>query len=571
MTHPQTTTTARGRFRTWRRSRPFWGGLLTILAGLELFGSGQLDLGHIHLQFGVQGMQATIIPLVLVLLGVLVWAMPVHRVFYGVIALVLSVYSLIGVNLGGFVIGMILGIVGAVVTVSWLPRDRPSDAGHAGLAGHADDATEVLPRATGSGAATDDSPHGDVGSLFPALDDAAAPRPFSVAPAEPGAAPVPGSSSPLGPRAGRRASHRVSALGVGILASVLGAGLASSGAVPAQAATSGASTGVLCDLLAIACAPAAPSDASTPAPTPTPTPTDGASGDVAPGATTGSDDPSSDEAGAGSDDAPATASGGTHDADQQGAPVDAASQAASDGDGDGTSSGHAGTSGGAASAGGAGEDGAGTAVGTGAGGSGSTGAAGTSGTAGADTSGTSDAQSAAKNAAPDAATAETPDETPSAADDAINALLTAVPAPHLPQTADQPVAPRLAAHLSGTALQLTNSHFVGNATLRRPDGSTVTAMKFVADKVVVPGFTLDVPNGDGHGLIGESSQMTESGHVVLYATKLTGSLLGVKVTFTPGATPPPLIPLPSLDDPRIELVANLADSNTQEGSHQYLY
>jgi uncharacterized YccA/Bax inhibitor family protein len=47
---------------------------------------------------------------------------PQHRLFYGVISLVVSVYSLIGVNLGGFVIGMLLGAVGGFLTVAWAPK-----------------------------------------------------------------------------------------------------------------------------------------------------------------------------------------------------------------------------------------------------------------------------------------------------------------------------------------------------------------------------------------------------------------------------------------------------------------
>jgi hypothetical protein len=39
-----------------------------------------------------------------------------------VIALAVSVYSLIGVNLGGFMIGMLLGSVGGILVVSWMPR-----------------------------------------------------------------------------------------------------------------------------------------------------------------------------------------------------------------------------------------------------------------------------------------------------------------------------------------------------------------------------------------------------------------------------------------------------------------
>ena len=109
-------------FRTWRRQRPFVGGVLTALGGIEMFFSGQLDIGKIHVQLGIEGLQATIIPILLVLLGVLVIAMPAHRIFYGVIALAVAVYSLVGVNLGGFFIGMLLSTVGGILTVAWMPK-----------------------------------------------------------------------------------------------------------------------------------------------------------------------------------------------------------------------------------------------------------------------------------------------------------------------------------------------------------------------------------------------------------------------------------------------------------------
>jgi hypothetical protein len=112
----------RTEFRVWSKQRPFVGGVLTILAGIEMFFSGQLDVGHIHVQVGVEGFQATVIPIALVLLGLLVIFMPVHRIFYGVISLVVAVYSLIGVNLGGFFVGMLLASVGGILIVSWMPK-----------------------------------------------------------------------------------------------------------------------------------------------------------------------------------------------------------------------------------------------------------------------------------------------------------------------------------------------------------------------------------------------------------------------------------------------------------------
>jgi hypothetical protein len=107
-------------FREWRRGRPFVGGVLVAVGGVELFFSGQLDIGHLHVQLGIEGMQATIIPVLLVLLGILAIAMPAHHVFYGVIALAVSMYSLIGVNLGGFLVGMLLSTVGGILVVAWM-------------------------------------------------------------------------------------------------------------------------------------------------------------------------------------------------------------------------------------------------------------------------------------------------------------------------------------------------------------------------------------------------------------------------------------------------------------------
>ncbi|MEZ3161684.1 DUF6114 domain-containing protein [Microbacterium sp. BWT-B31] len=114
---------APGRLRRWSADRPFVGGVLIALAGIEVFLSSQLDLGNIRVQLGIEGLQATIIPIALVLLGVLIIAMPVHRIFYGVLALAVAVYSLVGVNLGGFFVGMMLGCVGGILAVAWLPTD----------------------------------------------------------------------------------------------------------------------------------------------------------------------------------------------------------------------------------------------------------------------------------------------------------------------------------------------------------------------------------------------------------------------------------------------------------------
>ena len=111
-------------FNHWRLQRPFIGGVLAVIGGIELFFSGQLDLGNIQIQFGIEGLQATVIPITIVILALLAIFRPTHHMFYGLIALVLAVYSLIGVNLGGFIIGMLLSTIGAILIVAWMgPRE----------------------------------------------------------------------------------------------------------------------------------------------------------------------------------------------------------------------------------------------------------------------------------------------------------------------------------------------------------------------------------------------------------------------------------------------------------------
>lgn len=134
-------------FRYWRRQRPFIGGMLVALGGVELFFSGQLDTGNLHIQLGIEGLQATIIPIALAALGLIAIAMPAHHVFYGIIALVIAIYSLIGVNLGGFLLGMLLATIGAILVVAWMgPPATPAAA-----ADTAPGSAAAAEKATGNG------------------------------------------------------------------------------------------------------------------------------------------------------------------------------------------------------------------------------------------------------------------------------------------------------------------------------------------------------------------------------------------------------------------------------------
>ena len=116
-------------FRRWRRGRPFWGGVITILSGVVFFLSGHITFGGIKISFGPEEFLGWVIPLLLVLCGLLMLLTPAQRIFYGVLAAAISVGGLLGLNLGGFIVGMLLGMVGGALGASWAPVQLPPDAG----------------------------------------------------------------------------------------------------------------------------------------------------------------------------------------------------------------------------------------------------------------------------------------------------------------------------------------------------------------------------------------------------------------------------------------------------------
>ena len=118
-------TRLRNGFRQWRRTRPFWGGLFLLLSGVEYYVSAHMDLTPIKVSFGSQGFLSWLIPLAILLCGVLTWLSPGQRIFYGIIGAATAVAGLIGLNLGGFFVGMLLGIAGGALAVAWVPMPAP--------------------------------------------------------------------------------------------------------------------------------------------------------------------------------------------------------------------------------------------------------------------------------------------------------------------------------------------------------------------------------------------------------------------------------------------------------------
>jgi len=110
-------------WRRWRHSRPFWGGLFVLLGGSVILLSERAPLPLI-VHIGIQGLAGYLVPAVLVLCGLLLWFNPGQRVFYSLLSVLLALTSWITSNLGGFFVGMLLGVLGGSLAFAWQPRDN---------------------------------------------------------------------------------------------------------------------------------------------------------------------------------------------------------------------------------------------------------------------------------------------------------------------------------------------------------------------------------------------------------------------------------------------------------------
>ncbi|GAA4915776.1 DUF6114 domain-containing protein [Streptomonospora salina] len=123
--------TARAAFRQWRGSRPFWGGLLIVLSGAVIVAAPALNPLDLIVKQGVAGISGYFAGLLLMAVGVLAWLQPPQRFFYGIAAMLLALVSFVTSNFGGFVFGMLFGLVGGALTASWVP-DRARAAASPG-------------------------------------------------------------------------------------------------------------------------------------------------------------------------------------------------------------------------------------------------------------------------------------------------------------------------------------------------------------------------------------------------------------------------------------------------------
>lgn len=107
-------------FRRWRHTRPFWAGVLVILGGIVIIAyplGPPLDM----LALGSAALTGVAIGLILVIGGLFFFFAPDQRMFIAIVLMIWSVLSLVASNLGGFLLGMMLGMVGSSMAFGWKP------------------------------------------------------------------------------------------------------------------------------------------------------------------------------------------------------------------------------------------------------------------------------------------------------------------------------------------------------------------------------------------------------------------------------------------------------------------
>ncbi|MFF3114324.1 DUF6114 domain-containing protein [Kitasatospora sp. NPDC057904] len=127
-------------FRAFRRTRPFWGGLLAMIAGVPIlyFPYAHLALGSVTIAMSTTaGAGSLLIGILMIILGITGWFQPAVRVFAGIATILLTLVSIPMSNLAGFGMALLPGLIGGGLLVSWAPLPEPEAAAENAVAENA--------------------------------------------------------------------------------------------------------------------------------------------------------------------------------------------------------------------------------------------------------------------------------------------------------------------------------------------------------------------------------------------------------------------------------------------------
>ena len=89
-----------------------WGGMM---------GPG---FGMMGFAFGMMGFLGLIFGVIVIISALMVNSKPQEHTTWGTLVLIFSVISIFGSAMGGFGIGLILGIIGGILAITWKPPEK---------------------------------------------------------------------------------------------------------------------------------------------------------------------------------------------------------------------------------------------------------------------------------------------------------------------------------------------------------------------------------------------------------------------------------------------------------------
>ena len=110
----------REKFREWRSTRPFAGGLLMLSSGIIMVAPAYftVQISDLLVMIStISGVSTLLIGALLIMFGIGTWMQPYAATYLGVLGIIVAIIAVPTSNLGGFFIGSLFGIVGAFLAV----------------------------------------------------------------------------------------------------------------------------------------------------------------------------------------------------------------------------------------------------------------------------------------------------------------------------------------------------------------------------------------------------------------------------------------------------------------------
>ena len=124
-------------FGAYQGQYPYYGGMMGGYNGYGGYGwmfnmmngyGGYGMMRGLGIGFGFMGILGLVFGIIVIVSAVMLYNRSAEHTTWGVLVLIFSVLSVFGSMMGGFEIGVILGVIGGVLAILWKPAPVPPSA-----------------------------------------------------------------------------------------------------------------------------------------------------------------------------------------------------------------------------------------------------------------------------------------------------------------------------------------------------------------------------------------------------------------------------------------------------------